>query len=71
MCTCEFFKNKIEYLGHLVSDQGIYPMRQKIKAITDMAPITNITEARHMIGLIEYYRKFFPIFSDMIRPLNE
>ena len=24
-----------------------------------------------MIGLIGYYRKFFPVFSDTIRPLNE
>ena len=41
-------------------------MKQKVKAITDLAPVTNITEARHMIGLIGYYRKFFPIFSDIV-----
>ena len=68
MSKCEFFKCKIEYLGHLVSGKGISPMKQKAKAITitDLAPATNITEARHMIGLIGNYRKFFPIFSDMI-----
>ena len=71
MSKCEFFKNKIEYLGHLVSGQGISPMRQKIKAITDLAPTTNINEAWHLIGLIGYYRKFFPIISDMIRRLKE
>ena len=71
MSKCEFFKSEIEYLGHLVSGQGISPMRQKIKAITDLASATNITEAGHMIGLIGYYRTFFPVFSDMIRPLNE
>ena len=46
-------------------------MTQKIKAITDLISATNITEARYMISLIEYYRKFFPIFSDITRPLNE
>ena len=46
-------------------------MRQKIIAITDLAPTTNITEEWHMIGLIRYYKKFFPVFSDSIRPLNE
>ena len=71
MSKCGFFKNEIEYLGHLVSGQGISPMRQKIKAVTDLAPTTNITEARHMIDLMGYYKKFIPIFSDMIRPLNE
>ena len=67
----QFFKNEIEYLRDLVSGQGISPMRQRIKAITSLAPTTNITEAWHMIGLIGYFRKFFPVFSDMIRPLNE
>ena len=37
----------------------------------DLAPATNITEVRHIIGLIGYYRKFLPIFSDIIQPLNE
>ena len=46
-------------------------MKQKIKAITDLAPVTNITEAWHIIGLVGYYKKFFPIFSNTIRLLNE
>ena len=71
MPKCEFFKKETEYLEHLVSGQGIYPMKQKIKAITDLAPAANITEAQHIIGLIGNYRKFFPIFSDTIRLLNE
>ena len=45
MSKCEFFKKEIEYLGHLVSVQGISPMKQKMKAKTDLAPATNITEA--------------------------
>ena len=49
MSKCKFFKNKIEYLGHFVWSSNI-PMRQKIKAITDLAPMTNITEAKHMIS---------------------
>ena len=46
-------------------------MRKKIKVIMDLAPTTNIIKTWHMIGLIGYYRKFFPVFIDMIRPLNE
>ena len=38
-----------------MSSQGIFPIRQKIKAITDLAPTTNITEAWHMIALIGHY----------------
>ena len=71
MSKCELFKNEIEHLGHLVSGQKISPMRQKIIAIMNLAPATNITEASHMVGLIRYYGRFFPVFSDMITPLNE
>ena len=53
-----------------MSGQGIPPNTEN-KAIPDMVPTTNITEARHMKGLIGYYSKFFSVFSDMIRPLNE
>ena len=41
-------------------------MKQKVKAITELGPATNITEARHITGLIGYYEKFFPIFSNVI-----
>ena len=54
-----------------MSSQGIAPMRLKTKAITDLVSATNITKARNMIGLIGYPRMFFPVFSDMIRSLNE
>ena len=36
-------------------------MKQKLRAIVDLAPATNITVARHMIGLLGYYKKFFPL----------
>ena len=71
MSKCELFKKEIEYLGHLVSGQGISPMKQKIKAMTNLAPTTNITEAQHVFGLKGCYRKFFAIFNDTVRPLNK
>ena len=49
MSKCNFFKKEIEYLGHLVSGEGISPMKQIIKAITDLAPTTNITEVRYIM----------------------
>ena len=71
MSKCEFFKTEIENLGHLLSGQGISPIKQKIKAITDLAPQQTILKLDTIIELITYYRKFFPIFSNSIRPLNE
>ena len=41
-------------------------MKQKVKAIMDLVPAANITEVHYTIGLISCYRKFFPVFSDMV-----
>ena len=41
-------------------------MKQKIKAITDFAPTKNVTEARCIIELIGYYRKFFPYLAVLL-----
>ena len=67
---CYFFKLHIEYLGHLISDTGIYPLEQKIQAILDLAPPTNVTQVQHILGLASYYRKFIPIFSLTVSPIN-
>ena len=61
MTKCEFFKSEIESLGHLVSGKEIFYYETKVKSYYCTA--TNITEIRHILGLICYYRKFFPIFS--------
>ena len=45
MSKCEFFSGEIESLGHLVSQKGIFTMNQKVKAITELTAVTNITEA--------------------------
>ena len=60
------FESQVEYLEPLVPGQGISPMKQKVQVIMDFVPATNITEVHHMIGLISYYRKFFPVFIDVV-----
>ena len=42
MCYC--FKLHIKHLGNLISGMGIYPLEQKIQAILDLAPPTNVTQ---------------------------
>ena len=56
----------IEYLGHLISGTGMHPLKQKIQAILDLAPPSNVTQVRHILGLASYYRKFIPMFSSVV-----
>ena len=67
---CAFFKSQIEYLGHLISSKGISPLPDKIQAITNLKRPNNITQTKHILGLVSYYRQFFPILSETVRPIN-
>ena len=67
---CNFLKKHIQYLGHIVSGKGITPMPEKLACIKEMPPPKTPKEVKQFLGLIGYYRKFVPRFSDLARPLN-
>ena len=67
---CNFLKRHIQYLGHIISGEGIAPVPEKLESIQTMLPPRNPKEVKQFLGLIGYYRKFVPHFSDLARPLN-
>ena len=67
---CHFLKKHIQYLGHIVSGEGITPLPEKLVCIQKMLPPKTLKEVKQFLGLIGYYRKFVPRFSDLARPLN-
>ena len=67
---CNFLKKHIQYLGHIVSGKGITPMPEKLECIQKMPPPKTPKEVKQFLGLIGYYRKCVPRFSDLARPLN-
>ena len=62
---------EVEFLGHMVSAQGLRPMAAKIAAILALQPPTNLTELQALLGLVNYYRCYVPKFSDITAPLNQ
>ena len=67
---CDFFKKHIHYLGHLISADGIRPLKDKLDTIHDMPAPCNSKEVKQFLGLVGYYRKFVPRFADLSRPLT-
>ena len=51
-------------------EEGIAPVPEKLESIQKMLPPRNPKEVKQFLGLIGYYRKFVPKFSDLARPLN-
>ena len=65
----EFFRSQIHYLGHMLSAEGIQPLLEKVNSITNMPAPENQTKVKQFLGLVGYYCKFVPHFSDISRPL--
>ena len=67
---CEYRKDKIEYFGHVISSAGIQPSSERIRAIQQLKPPTNVAELRRIIGMITYLGRFVPDLSTVLAPLN-
>ena len=62
---CEFFKKRIHYLGHIVSDNGIEKDPKKIEAIVNWPGPCTVHEVRQFLGFTNYYRKFVYKFAQI------
>ena len=67
---CDFFKSQIHYLGHLISEDGISPLLDKLDSIKNMPAPKCVKEIKQFLVLTGYYRKFVPRFADISRPLT-
>lgn len=66
---CQFFCKSIEYLGYVLSKQGLSTSPSKIDAIVNAPTPTNETQLKAFLGLVNYYSKFVPSMSTMASPL--
>ena len=67
---CRFGLNEIDYLGYIVTPEGVRPNPKKIKAIQAMERPTTVTEVRRLIGMVQYYRDLWPRRSHILEPFT-
>ena len=67
---CNFFKKHLQFIGHLVSEEGFKLLPEKIKSIKKMPQPKTAKEVKQFLGLAGYYRKFVPRFADLSGPLK-
>ena len=68
---CAFFMDKVKYVGHIVSKNGIEPDPDKIEKVLNWPRPTKPDEVRQFIGFVGYYRRFIKNFTRIAKPLNE
>ena len=66
---CSLCRRSVEFLGHVVSEDGIAMQEEKISAVPDWPPCKTVTEVRAFMRLSGYYRRFVKEFSLVASPL--
>lgn len=67
---CQFGVKRVEFLGHVVSDQGIHPDEKKVDRLKRFPRPENETQLLSFLGLGGYYRRFIKDFALIASPLH-
>jgi hypothetical protein len=57
---CQLLQKEVQYLGHIVSPEGISTNPEKLKAVREWPTMKNKHEIRSFLGLCTCYRRFIP-----------
>ena len=66
-----FIQTKVEYLGFLLTTDGIRPQPKKIEAITRIKPPTNSKQLKRFLDMVNFYQDVWPKRSNILSPLKK
>ena len=68
---CVFGVSSLTFLGHVVDEDGLRPLPDRVEAILNLSPPTSLRKLRELLGLINFYRRFIPRCADILQPLTD
>jgi Reverse transcriptase (RNA-dependent DNA polymerase) len=67
---CKFGLSKIEYVGRVISSDGLSMSKENIEAVLDFPRPKDNTSLRTLLGIANYFRCFFPNHLTIVAPLH-
>ena len=67
---CEYLKPELEYLGNIITKEGVKSNPQKLSAIQNFKKLETVMDVQSFLGLAGYYRKFIKNFFEHCQSLN-
>lgn len=71
LSKCSFGQSSIDYLGHIISAQGVHPDPNKISAVQDWPTPTNLKSLLGFLVLTGFYRKFVHRYAHIAASLTD
>ncbi|CAN6455116.1 unnamed protein product [Victoria cruziana] len=66
----KFWLEKVAFLGHVTSAQGVAVDPAKVEAVVNWSRPTTVSEIRGFLGLAGYYRRFVQNFLQIVSPMT-
>ena len=67
---CDWAKQEVEFLGYLITPNGLKPLWSKTNAILAMKKPKNLKQLQSFLGLVTFYRDMWPQWSHVLTPLT-
>lgn len=67
---CNFFSKETEYLGHILTKDGIKPNPDKVKNIVNLKLPSTQKQIKSFLGVTGYYRKFIKDYARIAKPMT-
>ena len=67
---CEFLRREVMYLGHIISEKGVRPNPEKIRAVLEYPTPKTCKDIKSFLGLTGYYHRFIKDYSKIVKPLT-
>ena len=67
---CRFVAPEVEYLGHVLTPEGLKTNPATVSAVREFPVPTNVKEVRGFLGLSSFYRRFINGFAAITQPLH-